>query len=95
MGSQYIRDTTIRTSNKQEIKQDKTRNKKTKRTSRHSFWAFIGIFVLIYGVFISERESFPQVFPHFPQWKRWMDKSGEKWWKMERKQWNSDMSWGI
>ena len=24
--------------------------------------------------------SFPQVFPNFPQWKRWMDKSGKKWW---------------
>ena len=24
-----------------------------------------------------------------------MDKSGEKWWKMEGKQWNGDMSWGI
>ena len=27
--------------------------------------------------------SFQQSFPHFPQWKRWMGKSGEKWWKME------------
>ena len=39
--------------------------------------------------------SFQQSFPHFPQWKRWMDKSGEEWWKMEGVQGNNDMNWGI
>ena len=39
--------------------------------------------------------SFQQSFPHFPQWKRWIDKSGEKWWKTEGEQWNSNMNWGM
>ena len=39
--------------------------------------------------------SFQQSFPHFPQWSKWMDKSGKKWWKIEREQWNSNMNWGM
>lgn len=59
---------------------------------------FIGILRLltvILGYLQAKVKSFPQNYPHFPQFRRWMDKSGEKWWKMEGEQWNGDMSWGI
>ena len=81
MGSQYIRGTT-------DLKQERKGILiRFKGVYRH--------FTLIYGVFIGERVSFPQVFPHFPQWKRWMDKSGEKWWKMEGGQGNNGTNWKI
>ena len=50
---------------------------------------------MILGYLQAKMASFQQSFPHFPQWNKWMDKSGEKWWKMEGKQGNNDMSWGI
>ena len=44
MGSQYIRDTTVRTSNKQEIKQDKTRNKKKQRGHPDTVFGRLSVF---------------------------------------------------
>lgn len=65
MGSQYIRDTTVRTSNKQEIKQDKTRNKKNKEDILTRFLGVYRYFTMVYWIFTSENGKFSTSFPTF------------------------------
>lgn len=38
--------------------------------------------MVIFRYLQAKTTGFQQSFPHFPQWKMWMDESGEKWWKM-------------
>ena len=46
------------------------------------------------GYLQAKMASFQQSFPHFPQGSKWIDKSGEKWWKMGIEKGSGDMDWG-